>query len=354
MREETDVASSTENSPCSPSPTPAHKNILRAREGLGDHARTNTLSILTSAPKGAANLRSNLQRVKTRPLIIFALISLFALASSFAFSQTQDEVKAAIEQVNQGKADEVRKSLPDLVAKYQNTAGIMYLQGRLATDGIEAVKFYQSVVDNFPKSEWADDALYRIYQYYYSLGLYRSAELKMEQLKHDYPNSPYATGKGIAKESPEQEEPPVKLPSKDTVADEQTTTPPVDTSAEVTEQPKSDTIEIKPKVTQPQVTPPQIAKSNETEPAPITTAPATTQSPYVLQVGAFSSSANAEKQKNFFEDLGYTVEVTNKIRSGKSLYLVWIGSYQNSEEARRAGRELKTKYKIDSMIVERY
>jgi cell division protein FtsN len=75
---------------------------------------------------------------------------------------------------------------------------------------------------------------------------------------------------------------------------------------------------------------------------------------YTLQTGAFSTMANAEKQKNFFDDLGYTVDITNKIRGGRSLYLVWVGSYRTAEEARAAGREMKAKTKIDAISVERY
>ena len=75
---------------------------------------------------------------------------------------------------------------------------------------------------------------------------------------------------------------------------------------------------------------------------------------YTLQVGAFSSAGNAAKQKTFFEDLGFTVEMTNKVRNGKSLYLVWVGSYKNADDAKHAGRKIKAKYKIDSIVVERY
>jgi len=49
-----------------------------------------------------------------------------------------------------------------------------------------------------------------------------------------------------------------------------------------------------------------------------------------------------------------SAEITNKIRSGRSLHLVWVGSYANAEEARQAGREIKSKYKIDSIVVEKY
>ncbi|HMD14702.1 MAG TPA: SPOR domain-containing protein [Bacteroidota bacterium] len=225
------------------------------------------------------------------------------------YSQTTDEIHSYLQKIDQGQSAEVKKALPDLVTKYQNTPGIMYLQGRLASDGIEAVKFYQSVVDNFPKSEWADDALYRIYQYYYALGLYRTADLKMAQLKKEYPNSPHVTGKELVT-SPKQEESPVKLPSAE----------PVQTDSQ------------------------QITKT----PAP------PVQQSYTLQTGAFSTMANAQKQKTFFEDSGYTAEITNKIRGGKSLYLVWVGNYKTPDEARAVSKEIKSKYKIDSFFLERY
>jgi len=248
---------------------------------------------------------------------------LLFVSCQFLFSQTTPtEVRDAIDNVNHGQSEEVRKILPDLAAKFQNNPGILYLQGRLATDGIEAVKFYQSVVDNFPKSEWADDALYRIYQYYYSLGLYKTADLKMQQLKHDYPNSTYIANRDTTASLPVQDEPQVKLAVKDA--------PPPDTQR---------TIQPPPPAALPQTSPqanPQV------------------KAPYTLQVGAFSTAQNAEKQKTYFEELGYNVEVSNKIRSGKSMYLVWVGSFKTAEEARSFGKQVKAKYKINSIIVERY
>ncbi len=243
-------------------------------------------------------------------ILLLALCSLVSTQSSMLIAQiTDEEVRTAIEKVDQGASEDVKKILPDLISKYQNTPGMIYLQGRLASDGVEAVKFYQGVVDNFPKSEWSDDALIRIYQYYYSLGLYRTADLKMQQLKKEYPNSSYVTGKSEIK-LPRQEETPVKLPKKEIVS--------VDTQ--------------------------QIAKTQTP----------TNAGSYTLQAGAFSTLANAEKQKAFFEDLGYSVEITNKIRSGLSMYLVWIGSFKTIQHARTTGKEIKSKYKIDTMIIEKY
>lgn len=259
-------------------------------------------------------------RKRSSVQVLFAFLApvlLLITSSSFILAQSADEeVRTYIEKVEKGQIDEARQALPDLVAKHQNTAGILYLQGRLASDGIEAVKFYQGVVDNFPKNDWADDALYRIYQYYYALGLYRTANLKMQELEKEYPNSPYVSGKSAAK-IPKNDDQPIKLTTKESV--------PAETTETIRSTPSAEKIK-----------------------------PAVAPEPYTLQTGAFSTVANAEKQKNFFEDLGYAVEITNKIRAGRSLYLVWVGSFTSADAARQFGKDVKAKYKISSIIVERY
>jgi cell division protein FtsN len=74
---------------------------------------------------------------------------------------------------------------------------------------------------------------------------------------------------------------------------------------------------------------------------------------YALQVGAYSLQENAEKQKLFFEDLGFPVEVMNKVKDTRSLYIVLVGNYGSSDEARAKGAEIKKNYNIQSMVVTR-
>ncbi len=68
---------------------------------------------------------------------------------------------------------------------------VMFLDAVLKENGQEAVVIYQDIVDNHPKSKYADAALYRIFSYYYALGLYETAQEKLKQLKESYPTSPY-------------------------------------------------------------------------------------------------------------------------------------------------------------------
>jgi tetratricopeptide (TPR) repeat protein len=216
------------------------------------------------------------------------------------FSPTQGQelneaaIQRRLEMIRNGQADKVKAELPSLLTKYQNHPGVLYLQGVLTSDGSEAVKIFQSVVDNFPRSEWADDALYKTYQYYYSIGLYKTATQKYDQLKQVYPSSPYLALGELSLANREGEA--VEKPGSAQDADNGT---------------------------------------------------------FAVQVGAFSTAENANKQKRFFHNVGYPVEILNKVKRGKSFYLVWIGNFKSNDEARKFGTELKRKYKIDTIVVER-
>jgi cell division septation protein DedD len=219
------------------------------------------------------------------------------------------DVQRYIGMVNNGQVEEVRQEIAMLLEKYPNNPGVLYVQGLVAKDGAEAARIYQSIVDNFPKSKYADGALYRVYQFYYALGLYRTAVLKMNQLKRDYPGSRYL--KPEAKESvslPEEAEPPTA----------------------VAPMPEHSPVAVNPRE-QTSVTP----------------------TSFSLQVGAYGTQTNAEKQRKFFVALGYSVEMVTKVRDTKTLYVVLIGNFGSYEEAKAKGAEIKRKHNIDSMVVPR-
>jgi cell division septation protein DedD len=238
--------------------------------------------------------------------------------SALAVAQTgAPDIQQLVDLVNRGQGDVVKAELPSLLTRYPNNPGILYVQALLTSEGAEAVRMYQSIVDNFPKSEWADDALYKVYQFYYSLGLYRTAELKMAQLKREYPSSKYITssaGPEAVKPAAEAQKPQQK----------------------------------------PAATPP---------PAKPTAAPAApAESPaqqagetglFSLQVGAYTALTNADRQKKYFEERGYTAEVISRVRDGRSMYVVLVGGYRTYDEAKARAAEIKQRLNIDSFVLSR-
>ena len=226
----------------------------------------------------------------------------------------EPEIERYLARVEHGEADQVRAEIPSLLSKYPNQPGVLYLQGLVTADGAQAVRIYQSVVDNFPGSRWAADALYRVYQYYYALGLYRTAELKMAQLRRDYPNSKnVAAGTGV---------------ELTTLPEEKEESPP----------PAAESTGVAPVMTQPDVRPAQGGGL---------------EAQFSLQAGAYGSQENAQKEKLFFESLGYPVGVQTKVKDSRSLYTVMVGNFRTYDEAKAQSLEIKKKYNIDSFVVAR-
>ncbi len=228
---------------------------------------------------------------------LMTVAGLLLALTVLAYGQSSGpDLQKRLEQIEQGQVEQVKAELPTLLANYQNNPGVMYLQGVLTTDGSEASKIFQSIVDNFPKSEWADDALYKLYQYYYSVGLYKTADQKMAQLKKDYPFSAYAV--------------------------EQTSAPKEDTNEGAA-------------VVKPKSSIPKFSTS------------------FTVQVGAFSSIQKAEELKSSFEAKGYSSNIFTMVTNGKKLHKVWVGEFQSQEEARRFSGEIKKKFGLESIVVGR-
>jgi cell division septation protein DedD len=231
--------------------------------------------------------------IKTFILLVMIAPTIFTQRSN-----SEPDVRRRLEMIEKGQGDAVRAELPTLMTNYQNNPGVMYLQAVLTTDGAEAAKIFQNIVDNFPKSEWGDDALYKLYQYYYSIGLYKTAEQKLAQLKNEYPFSAYAV-----EQNPVEEEKPVE--------------------------------KEKPAVVKPKGSVPKFATN------------------FTVQVGAFSTLQNAEELKAKFEKEGYPSNIFTIVTHGKKLHKVWVSEYKTYEEAKRLTEEIKKKYNLVSIVVTR-
>jgi cell division septation protein DedD len=245
---------------------------------------------------------------------IVVLLLLNGMAWSAGLRQSSEpDIEHMINLVNDGKSDQVKTDIPSLLSRHPNNPGVLYVQGLVTEEGTEAVRIYQSIVDNFPENEWADDALYKVYQFYYSLGLYRTAELKLTQLRTEYPDSPYLDAAGSQETAGIPEE--------------------------------KDVGEAEPSVSlADSVAGPAAVIPNEAVPP---------QDAYVLQVGAFTVQANAGRQKQYFEERGFAVEIISKVKDTRSLYLVLVGRYQTYEEAKARGADVKRDYGIESIVIVR-
>lgn len=243
---------------------------------------------------------------------------LFCAVAVTAWGQDA-EVKRYIALVEEGKVEEVRQAVPGLLEQYPNNPDVLYVQALVTKEGADAARIYQSIVDNFPRSTYADASLYRVYQFYYALGLYRTAELKMAQLKKEYPSSRYLRQGGQETGSLAEEIDSTRVPSP----------PPAPAAATVAA---------------------PVAAAPAARPAdPAPAAPTS----FSLQVGAYSTRENAEKQKELFAAKGYPVELITKVRESKTLHVVLVGRYATYEEAKAKGAEIKKALNVEPMVISR-
>jgi tetratricopeptide (TPR) repeat protein len=231
-----------------------------------------------------------------KAIIVTLLFATVGGANAQALRGNEPDIQRRLEMIERGQTDAVKAELPTLVTNYQNHPGVLYLQAVLTADGSEATKIYQSIVDNFPKSEWADDALYKLYQYYYAIGLYKTADQKLDQLKQEYPFSAYATERPSREQKGTQETPAVL--SKPSTVDKFTTL-------------------------------------------------------FTVQVGAFSTLQNAEELRSKFEREGFVSNIFTIVNDGKKLHKVWVGEFQTYDDAKRFTGEIKKTFNLESIVVSR-
>jgi tetratricopeptide (TPR) repeat protein len=231
--------------------------------------------------------------------LVFLALLFFALSINI---YAQDvNIVPYLQQIENGEADEVRNELIGLKEKYPDDPSVMFLEGVLTENGQKAVVIYQKVVDEYPDSKYADAALYRIYSYYYALGLYEAATEKLNKLIADYPNSPYIK---IAKQN--------QLPVNPEITQEDET--------DITQQKKED------------------VKGADYK--------------FTIQAGAFSKIENAELLKLKFEKSGIFSEIKDKLVAGTTFHVVYVGKFVTENEAESFLNTINNKFELSGRVIQ--
>ncbi|MFA6455805.1 MAG: SPOR domain-containing protein [Bacteroidota bacterium] len=238
--------------------------------------------------------------------ITYIFLTTVAAAGILTAQLSDRDVRERLDLIHSGKLEQVRIEVATLIKQSPNDPAVRYLDAYVTGNGDQAVKKYQSIVDNFPQNEWADDALYKVYQYYYAVGLYKTAEAKMNQLNQQYPNSIFAKNEAKPSEVGIQQ--------------------PAVVSKPVTEE------------------------KTETHP----TAPATVTGAFIVQVGVYSQETKAyEQAQNISTAVGRQAVVFSKQSGEKTVYAVGFDGFADERTAKVYGSELKAKFNLDWFVVKR-
>ena len=213
--------------------------------------------------------------------------------SSPVFSQEKDIVPY-LKLIEDGSRDSVLKVLPGLKNSSPNDPSVLFLEGVLTENGQDAVPVFNRIISDFPKSKYADASVYRLYSYYYSLGLYNTAGVFLNKLKKEYPGSPYI--KMAENNIPSENEP-------------------------------------------------------STSSQDLTSGENSKNFRFTIQAGAFGNGSNAISLKTSFENAGYYSFIRNKSVGGSEFKVVYVGRFVNRDEAESFLHVVNNQFDLKGRIV---
>jgi hypothetical protein len=252
-------------------------------------------------------------------------VFLFLLVS-FSYGQN---IELYLSLIEEGKIEGVRENLPELISKYPNNPGVIYLKAILTQDGNSAIILYKDLLKKYPNSKYAPNSAMKIGEYFYARGLYTQAATLLKNIPIKYPR--YADIQRVTN---------LMVNSFNAIGEADSARyyaliinsmfPNVDTGIDIL----SDN--NKPLN--------QVFDFNKKRPD---------LGPYVVQIGAFGSEQNAKRLKLQASQLGHDVSINKVDSNGKRLYAVRVNRYKSKKQAEKAGRDIKTKLGLEYRVLYR-
>lgn len=234
------------------------------------------------------------------------------------------------------RLDELETLLVDVEKTNPDHPTVLYLKGLFEKDASKAIEYYKNVYNHHKNSVFADEAIFRIAQYYYSISDYVNARKFLSIFLKEFNNSPlkdriqylfcqtvYAQGK--------------------------------EDSARIFLQAFIKNVRNSPFVNLAVIDLESPAMWNQSNLSreKMTDPVSRSKYRYSIQIGAFTVEKNAKSVKEKFEKDSHYVEIKEKNINNRIFYAVWIGRFDNREGAMIYANTYIEKYNIDYKIVKR-
>ena len=115
--------------------------------------------------------------------IIFYAFILFTLVYS------QSELDNLIKEVYSGKTENAINAMPRLKKEFSELPSLIFLDALIDEDIEDSIEKYKIFFKYYESSEYADDAIMKISEYYYTKGLYVESSRWLKKINLYYPNS---------------------------------------------------------------------------------------------------------------------------------------------------------------------
>lgn len=285
----------------------------------------------------------------------------FPAALALAVVGAQD-LEGYFRLVDEGQIQRVRNEIPRLLEQYPDHPGVIFLDAVTMERAENAVITYKKLVQNYPDSPYADDALVKVGEYLFARGLYTQSSEELARLPRTYPRSEHVQraidlqiNSLLAIGERDSADYYIRLyrarfPNLDfdynldpgnPLVNRPLTQAAPGRMSEGMRQPAVSSLAAAPK---PRPTVPAEEKVETPRALP---------RPFVVQVGAYGSVENALRQKMRLEQMGYEVDLVPITSGGKTLQAVQIVRFATRGEAENLGKKLKSDLGFGYLVLER-
>ena len=279
--------------------------------------------------------------------MLFRSFYLLLIVSNFLLKAQNIDLYITL--LEKGKISEVKENLPELIERYPRDPGIFFLKGLISSDADEALLNYQTLISEFPNSDYASLSQMKIGEYLFARGLYSQASIQFKKTIINYPigdhhqraldlmvNSYQASGENDS----------VRI----SLINIKDLYPKLDFNKYGVNGLNNDKREAKLVRLDPSIISDRLksAKAKRKKSIFISKPKA---KPWVVQVGAFGKYNNAKRLKNQLQGNGFITEIHTINSNGKRLHAVRLVRYEEKSDAEKIGRKLKKKYGLDFRVI---
>ena len=253
------------------------------------------------------------------------LNTLIGLLPVIIYSQN---VEMYLSLIHEGQSEGVKENLPELISKYPNDPGVIYLQALLTTNGMKSLELYAKIIEKFPESKYSGSASVKTGEYLYARGLYSQAGMQLRLIPRKYPrieNMQRVVDMIVSSFLAIGEDDSVRY----YLGIYRSMFPNLDFDKFGIDSPLFKTKQ-------------NIVNKKNKEPKP-----------YVIQIGAFGSIQNANRLKLQVSQIGHDVEIVPVQTNGKGLHAVRVIRFRSKSSAERIGSNIKKKLGIDFRVLYR-
>ena len=279
--------------------------------------------------------------------MLFRSFNLFLIAST-VFLKAQN-IDLYITLLEKGKISEVKENLPELIERYPKDPGIFFLKGLVSNSADEALLNYETLIKEYPNSDYASLSEMKIGEYLFARGLYSQASNQFKKTIINYPigdhhqmaldlmvNSYLAIGDDDSLKI-------ALINIKDLY-------PKLDYNKYGINGLKNEKREAKlVRLNAAIITNRFKEAKDKRQKTKIISKPKV--KPWVVQVGAFGKYNNAKRLRNQLQNNGFIAVIHTIYSNGSSLHAVRIVRYEEQSDAEKFGRKLKKKYGLDFRVI---